>query len=182
MHRSLLDLLGNAAGQAGDLNYKGEHKRLKELQLSEVAHCCYQGINRISCRQVEGNQAKPARVWLIEYSKSLEKKLETVLPGATWLEWEKKYVEDTPPKPGQMETAAKIVRGYLTGLSEGVEVLASKTVRKAVGVIVGDRTWPLVVQMAIEGTEWRRVGQRILRGKALFKTHFTEEAHTAISS
>jgi hypothetical protein len=174
MHRSLLDLLGNAIGQVGDLNFKEEHKRLRDLQLSEVAHCCYQGINRISCRQVEGNQAKPATVWLIEYSKNLEKKLETVLPGATWLEWKKKYAEDTPPKPGQMETAAKVVRGYLTGLSEGVESIGSKTLRKDSGVIIGDRTWPLVVEAAVNGMEWKRVGQRVMRGQALFQAHFPE--------
>jgi len=174
MHRSLLDLLGNASGQVGDLNFTEEHKRLRDLQLSEVAHCCYQGINRISCRQVEGNQAKPATVWLIEYSKNLEKKLEAVLPGATWLEWKKKYNDD-PPKPGQMETAAKTVRGYLTGLSEGVEGVTSRSVRKDTNTGVGDSTWPLVVQSAIEGTEWRRVGHRILRGKALFGASFGNE-------
>jgi hypothetical protein len=174
MHRSLLDLLGNALGQVGDLNFKEEHKRLRDLQLSEVAHCCYQGINRISCRQVEGNQAKPATVWLIEYSKNLEKKLESVLPGATWLEWKKKYNDDAP-KPGQMETAANVVRGYLTGLSEGIEGVSSRSVRKNTNTGVGDSTWPLVVQSAIEGTEWRKVGQRILRGKALFEASFGKE-------
>jgi len=163
VHRDLLDLLGNSLGQLGDLTVKPERQPLLDLQLSEVAHCCYQAINRISCRNIEGNQAKPARVWLIHYSDNLEKKLAPVLQGATRLEWKKKYVEDTPPKPGQMTAAANTVRTYLTGLPETVENVTSRSVRKAVDCKVGDRTWPLVVKAATEGTAWRQVGQRILR-------------------
>ena len=111
---------------------------------------------------------------MIEYSKNLEKKLESALPGATWLEWKKKYVEDTPPKPGQIETAANIVRGYLTRLSEGVDSMGSKTLRKDSGVIIGSSTWPLVVEAAVDGLDWKRVGQRVLRGKALLQAYFPE--------
>jgi hypothetical protein len=89
------------------------------------------------------------------------------------LEWKKKYNDD-PPKPGQMEAAAKVVREHLTGLPEGVEDIASKRLKKAVNVNIGTSTWPLVVKAAIEGTDWKPKGQRILRGETLFKTHFAE--------
>ena len=91
LHRDTLDLMGNAAGQLGNLNIELSHKLLLDIQLSEVAHCSYQALNRINCRHVENGQAKPATIWLFHDSDNFQKKLETVLEGAQWLGWRKHY-------------------------------------------------------------------------------------------
>ncbi len=173
VHRSTLDLLGNALGQLGAVTKEPNRKALLDLQLSEVAHCCYQAINRVSCRSMDGLQARPAKVWLIHHSSDLEKKLEPVLQGAVWKEWKKVYLLEETKVDGSVGR----IKEYLLGLPEDVQDLPCKRLKQGLGLDVSKDTWQSSLTKAIEGTEWKKVGQRLLRGKALAKAlGFAEEA------
>lgn len=80
IHRHPLDLLGEIGGREG-LETDQTERRVRDIQMSEVAHDCFQAIGRIRCRSVVDGQALPVKVWLIEYSNSLQERLEPVMTG-----------------------------------------------------------------------------------------------------
>lgn len=173
VHRDLLDLFGNYLGQVGDINAQQDRQRLLDLQLSEVAHACFQAINRCQCRTVIDGQAKPVRVWLIHYSRDLEKKLAPVLEGAEWKEWKRKYPEQrqqrTPQKVGQIQTVANTLRDYLTKLPEDVLQVSTRQAKKDLALTETPmRSFTCAVQLALEGMSWLLVGRSLVRARAYF--------------
>jgi hypothetical protein len=174
LHRGLLDLHGNVLGQRGSIHFKDHDRRqLLDLQLSEVAHCCYQGINRIACRSLVWNKAKTAKVWLIHYSSNLQTKLEPVLKDATWKKWETKYDEaDRKKEPGIILTAAKeIVRFLIQCAERKVYQVSCRSIRQVQGCgRLKPDTFTAAVSKAVEiNPTWMRGGKSLLYAPALFK-------------
>lgn len=174
IHRDLLDLFGNLSGQMGDIHIEQTRKRLMDLQLSEVAHDCFQAIGRIRCRTVVDGVALPVKVWLIHYSKNLEEKLKPVLQGAEWREWKTKYVEVSPDKqPGIIQGTALVVSRYLDQLQErGILETTSKVLRKEVPECrkLIPQMFTKVLALAVElNRAWVRTGQRLQHGSLLFR-------------
>jgi hypothetical protein len=169
VHRDLLDLFGNLNGQMGDINLQQTRKRLLDLQLSEVAHDCFQAIGRIRCRTVVNGVALPVNIWLIHYSKDLEEKLGPVLQGATWKKWETKY--DVTPKdkePGRIETAAAAIGRQFANGDLRVPV---KTLRSLVPECakLPPVSFTRAVARALElNGEWLRDGHDLVHVKTIF--------------
>lgn len=119
LHRDVLDLLGETTGHSGDISKECTWKRLRDLQLSEVAHDAFQAIGRVQCRTVINGVALPVNVWLIHYGEKLREKLEPVMQGAVWKKWQTKYDEIPEGKEqGKIEQAAQAVSRYLAETKE----------------------------------------------------------------
>ncbi len=174
LHRDLLDLFGNLNGQMGDITIEQTRKRLMDLQLSEVAHDCFQAIGRTRCRTVVDGAALPVNVWLIHYSKNLEDKLKPVLQGAEWKIWQTKYHEvSTDHEPGLIQVAALAVSQYLDRLVEcGVLETTSRSIRREVAECkkLIPQTFTKVVSQALERNfAWLRTGQHFSHGSLVFR-------------
>lgn len=170
IHRAQLDVAGSYIAQSDTLSTALDQREIHALVQNELCHSIYQALSRGSCRVSENGKARPMKAWIIHRHKEIQTTLAEVMPGAVWKEW--KPFDPVVPRPGQIQAAARTVREHLTGLPETVEDVTRRSVRKAVSLTVGNSTWPLVVKAAIEGMEWQVVGQRILRGRALFQVLF----------
>jgi hypothetical protein len=125
-------------------------------------------VRRFICHAVllssapTNNHNKAARVWLIEYSKNLEKKLESVLPGATWLEWQKKYKEPKAQKgSAKMRALVNQIAGYLAimGDKDNYEPISPRMIKEAVGYTGTKNTFLRAVNIfLLEHPEWIRDG------------------------
>jgi hypothetical protein len=94
--------------------------------------------------------------------------LAEVMPGAVWTEW--KPTSTVPPKPGQINTVAMTIRGHLTGLSESVERVSSRRVKRDLNLEqVPSNTWTLAVKEAILDSDWLLDGQSFVRARVLFQ-------------
>lgn len=113
IHRDMLDLFGVSLDK-GDITKEQTWQRLKDLQLSEVAHDAFQAIGRTQCRTVVNGTALPVNVWLIHASNNLKEKLDPVLQGAVWKKWETKYDEiPEGEESGKIKQTAQAIRQYL---------------------------------------------------------------------
>lgn len=133
LHRNPLDILGVVAGHAGDIAHESTKKRLRDLQLSEVAHDAFQAIGRICCRTVVNGVAMPANIWLIHYGNGLQAKLAPVMQGAVWAKWLTKY--DEIPKnqePGKVHIAGKAIANYIHTLATE-SAITTRSIRRVVG-------------------------------------------------
>ena len=120
---------------------------------------------------MDGLQARPAKVWLIHHSNDLERKLEPVLQGAVWKEWKKVYLLEETKVDGSVGK----IKEHLSGLPKDVQDLPCKRLKQAIGLEVSMKTWQRSLAQAIEGTDWKKIGQRLLRETALAKAHGFEE-------
>jgi hypothetical protein len=116
----------------------------------------------------EDGKAKPMKAWIIHRHKEIQTTLGEVMPGAVWKEW--KPASTVPPKPGQINTVAMTIRGHLTGLSETVEKVSSRRVKKDLNLEhVPSNTWTLAVKEAVLDSEWLLDSQSFIRARVLFQ-------------
>lgn len=174
IHRDVLDIFGETTGHHGDLSKECTWQRLRDLQLSEVAHDAFQAIGRTQCRTVINGHAKPVNIWLIHASKNLQDKLSPVMEGAVWRKWQTKYDEIPEGKEaGVIVTAAKAVERHLSGLaSSGVYQTKSGAVRKSVSEChrLTPQTFTKVLNRVMEGKDcsWVKRKQDIVHSMGLF--------------
>lgn len=164
IHRDMLDLFGVSLDKE-DISKEQTWQRLKDLQLSEVAHDCFQAIGRIRCRTVVNGVALPVNVWLIHASSNLREKLDPVLQGAVWKKWETKYDEIPEGKEqGTIKQTAQALDRYLTGC--GLQQVPVKSLRRVVPECgrLAPRTMTEVVNLALElNRYWLRHGHNLVR-------------------
>ncbi|MGC4097745.1 MAG: hypothetical protein QM706_11570 [Nitrospira sp.] len=173
LHRDVLDIFGETIGHGGDLSRECTWKRLRDLQLSEVAHDAFQAIGRVQCRTVVNGVALPVNVWLIHYGDGLREKLQPVMQGAVWKKWETKYeVIPEGKEPGIIKAAALTVSDYLDKLvASGKTRTSSKEIRKSVHECAKLKpdTLRATVAKAIElNQRWLREGQGLVFVKEVF--------------
>jgi len=157
----------------GEISIEQTRKRLMDLQLSEVAHDCFQAIGRIQCRTVVDGCRLAGQCLADSLRKNLQEKLEPVLQGAAWKRWETKYDETSADKqPGLIITAAKAISEYLDTLAVvGQERTSSKSLRKAVSECTKLKPDTLsdAVTKALEiNKSWIRQRRGLIHGPALF--------------
>jgi hypothetical protein len=126
------------------------------------------GVVEGELRVSEDGKARRMKAWIIHRHKEIQSTLAEVMPGAVWLEW--KPLSTVTPKPGQINTVALTIRGHLTGLSEGVERVSSRRVKKDLNLEhVPSNTWTHAVKEAILDSEWLLDGQSFVRARVLFQ-------------
>ncbi|OQW34803.1 MAG: hypothetical protein A4E19_17975 [Nitrospira sp. SG-bin1] len=173
IHRDPFDLLGVVVGHKGDLSRECTWQRLKDLQLSEVAHDAFQAIGRIQCRTVVNGVALPVNVWLIHSNNRLREKLQPVMHGAVWKKWETKYDEIPEGREkGIIATAAQAVSDYLDKLVAIRKTrTSSKAIRKAVSECakLQPDTFTAVIAKALElNGRWLREGRSLVFVEEVF--------------
>lgn len=174
IHRDMLDLFGVSLDK-GDISKEQTWQRLKDLQLSEVAHDCFQAIGRIRCRTVINGVALPVNVWLIHASNNLREKLDPVLQGAVWKKWDTKYDEIPEGKePGKIKRAARAISEHLDKLaSTGKARTSSREIRKTVNECrqLHPNTLTLTIEEALAlNKSWLRQGRGLVYGPSQFQT------------
>ncbi len=172
IHRDMLDLFGVSLDKE-DITKEQTWQRLKDLQLSEVAHDAFQAIGRIQCRTVMNGVALPVNVWLIHANNNLREKLDPVLQRVVWKKWETKYDEAPEGKePGIIEQAARAISLYLDKLAaRGVRRTSSKAIRKAVSECTKLKpdTFTAAVAKALDlNKRWLREGQGLVFVEEIF--------------
>ena len=99
---------------------------------------------------------------MIEYSKNLEKKLESVLPGTTWLEWKQKYEEPKQRKAdGRVRALVGQIASYLSIMAdqENLEPITPQMVKEALRYAGTKDTFRRAVNtFLVEHLEWTRIG------------------------
>jgi len=169
IHRAQLDVAGSFISQSGSLSTPLEPCEIHGLVQNELCHSIYQALSRGSCRVSEDGKARPMKAWIIHRHKEIQTTLDEVMPGAVWKEW--KPTSTVPPRPGQINTVAMTIRGHLTGLSEGVERVSSRRVKRDLMLQeVAARTWAWAVKEAIKDSEWLLDGQSFVRAGVFFQT------------
>ncbi len=170
LHRDPLDLLGVTVGHKKDISQEPTWQRLKDLQLSEVAHDAFQAIGRIQCRTVVNGVALPVNVWLIYYGNGLREKLQPVMQGAVWTKWKTRYeVIPEDKERGKIHLAAQAIDKYLTTCN--LTQVSVKSLRQAVPQCskLPTPTFTLAVAKALElNGRWLRHGHSLHAVSAVF--------------
>lgn len=174
LHRHPMDLLGVTVGHKNDLNHEPTWQRLKDLQLSEVAHDAFQAIGRIQCRTVVDGVALPVKVWLIHYGNGLRERLAPVMQGAVWTKWKTKYeVIPVDKELGKIQQAATAISAYLDKLaSDRTWRVSSQEIRKTIPAC--GRLHPNTLTLSIEealtlNKSWLRQGRGLVYGPSSFQ-------------
>lgn len=169
VHRDMLDLFGVMSGLEG-LAKEQTQQRLRDIQMSEVAHDAFQAIGRIACRTVVDGKAVPVNVWLIEYSTALQERLAPVMEGAVWKKWETKYDEIPEGKePGIIKQAAMAINNYLSSSQKTkVSVKDLRTLVPECSRLEPKSFTRAVDSMLTVNQRWGRNGHSLVLFKAVF--------------
>jgi len=160
LHRNLLDIASYLAGQRDDLWATVEHREVRAVLASEVAHGVYQAICRGSCRFVEGNQARAMKVWLFHKDASLKDALMEVMPQLQWEPWAVRHIGT-----GIRRKLIGAIEAFFATLSPDVARISVSQIRKAMGATEAARdTFRLALTDYLkETTDWVREGRSVIR-------------------
>jgi hypothetical protein len=167
MQRSPIDLAASFVGQKDDLTADVPAKVIRDLQTSESAHLIYQALSRGCCREVTNGMARPMTGWIIHRDGTVQKELETVMPGANWRIWEPQYGK---PSGGTIRTLAAKIADHLRQLPEQVDRISSRTLKEDMNAKdVPSQTWKHALATYLDnGTEWLLQGRSLIRAASLF--------------
>ena len=127
LHRSLLDLSANTAGENDNLTVDLDNAALNDTRDSEVAHCLYQAMSRGASRRMFNGVARHSNIYLIHGNGKIKDLLNDVMPGARWETWEGKYLTK---KQTKMENVMEAIMAFLnvcTDLRISVRELRKQT-------------------------------------------------------
>ncbi|WP_377158399.1 hypothetical protein ACFJIX_05845 [Roseateles sp. UC29_93] len=165
LRRSPLDLSASAAGREDDLCYRPTSEQLRAIQLSEVAHCVLQAMNRGSCRNVdEDGMAHAMSLTVLADIKGLHEALAESLPGIVW-----KIVPDLKLGPLTQSLSARI-KAHLLTQPASVNRLSIRSIKAGVAVPADRQTWRdaltfalVFVRLQDPSQTWQRAGQSVIR-------------------
>lgn len=128
LRRNHLDLTACMAGHRDDPGYRMKQKELKNLELSEIAHCTLQGMSRGACRTVDADsRAGAMRLTILANVKGLREALTDSLPGVQWSEAGKPDAADT-----RTARTAQRISAHLRGLPPACSSVSVSALKKAV--------------------------------------------------
>jgi hypothetical protein len=168
LHRDLSDLAAQYAAQLDNFSMKVDGETLRDLCLSERAHCAYQALSR-GCLRVmgEAGQATAMTGYIIEFEEGLETELNKVMQGATWKEW--KPVFSNPAEHGKLtRSIADLLKAYLIKLPADVSERSAKRVWSALDLQTQNReTRSQAVSLALsELPQWIQQDQWFRRSES----------------
>jgi hypothetical protein len=165
LRRDPLDLSAALTGQqrSGESPQRHSTETLRRLNLSEMAHCVLQGMNRGCCRVMDADGRAKAMTLtiLMTGADELYEVLKPVLPGIQW-----EY--STPIGKPQSKTtqAAHRIAGHLRSLAKSA--VSVSALRKALGISLGRDAMQEAVNVAlamlsITEQQWRREARSLVR-------------------
>lgn len=153
LRRNPLELSASLLAQQGDMTRRNSAKALRDVTLSEMAHCALQGMNRGACRLTDANGEAHLMTCTILVAKADELRgiLAESLPGVMW------PVAEKPRRaPTKADNAAEQIRAYLTEVQ--AERVSLSSVGKALPWLskLNSRTVSEAVDIALIGIPWAR--------------------------
>ncbi|MDB5808904.1 MAG: hypothetical protein JWN94_1026 [Betaproteobacteria bacterium] len=160
LHRSYLDLASYVAGQCDTLWADLSAKTIREVMISEIAHCLYQAMSRGSCRTIDGSQAHTMDAWLIHSDEYVRPLLEQAMPGVTWATWQGKHIV---PK-AKTNRVARLILAHLDSLPDSVTKLSAQRLKKDAALAdVPGSSFTRSLDIALRGSAWLRGGRSLER-------------------
>jgi len=160
LRRNPLDLSASLLAQQGDMTRRNSAKALRDVTLSEMAHCALQAMNRGACRLTDANGEAHAMTCTILVAKADELRgvLSESLPGVVWPVAEKPRRAAT-----KADKAAEQIRVHLGGLT--VDRVSLVSIGKALPELsqMNPRTVSEAVDIALIGLGWERKVRSLVR-------------------
>ncbi|HVW51413.1 MAG TPA: hypothetical protein VHC91_13610 [Trinickia sp.] len=165
LRRNPLELSASLLAQQGDMTRRNSAKALRDVTLSEMAHCALQAMNRGACRLTDAGGEAHAMTCTILVAKAdqLRGILSESLPGVVW------PVAEKPRRaPTKADNAAEQIKVHLAGLTHAKVSLAS--IRKALPQLsaLNPRTVSAAVDIALIGSTWSREDRSLVRLRRAF--------------
>lgn len=155
LHRSQIDLSGAMVGQAGNLLLSPSAAKVRDVVVSELAHCLYQAMSRGTCRNVRNGQADAMTVWLAMQDQRVRQRLDAIAPGMRWETW-----HPAGHSGSQAFKVARAVVGFLRDLPVSTNAISTTAIKRALDVTASPKVWTLALSAVIDQTtEWERVGK-----------------------
>lgn len=159
LRRNHLDLAASMAGHKDDLSYRLTKQGLMELELSEIAHCVLQAMNRGSCRTVDGQgRAGAMRLTIIADVPGLREALAGSLPSVQW--------ETMKPPSKRSAAVSPTVTAYLKALPADLCRVSCRVLKQATDcATLKQAAWEYALAGALFGlrSEWRHVRRSVVR-------------------
>jgi hypothetical protein len=160
LRRNPLELSASLLAQQGDMTRRNSAKALRDVTLSEMAHCALQAMNRGACRLTDAKGEAHAMTCTIFVAKADELRgiLSEALPGVAWPAAEKPRRVAT-----KADKAAEQIRVHLGGLT--VDRVSLASIGKALPELsqMNPRTVSEAVDIALIGLAWERKGRSLIR-------------------
>ncbi len=155
LRRNPLELSAALLAQQGDMTRRNSAKALREVTLSEMAHCTLQGMNRGACRLTDADGEAHAMTCTILVAKADELRgiLSEALPGAVW-----PVADRLRRAPTKADSAVEQIKVHLDGLT--VNKVSLSRIGKALPELskLNPRTVAEAVDIALIGSGWGREG------------------------
>lgn len=160
LHRSHLELGASLLAQHNDLEKEIDHRSIKAIHDSEIAHLAFQALSRGICRQVDNGYAKSMKAWIIHKDLDIKKRLEKVMPGVKCVSWE----EVVGNNKGIISSIAFHLQVLLLDQPEDRDRIATSKLRQELNYEVKDSTWTKALKLTLEKTEsWKLEGRSVIR-------------------
>lgn len=165
LRRNPLELAAALIGQqrAGESPSRHATETLVRLNLSEMAHCVLQGMNRGSCRVMDSDGKAKAMTLTILVSgvSGLFDILKPVLPGVQW-----EHVEPMGKPASKTSQAAQAIADYLRNLVQ--PKVSVSALSKALNISLGreavqDAVNVALVMLLVSGQRWSRDARSLVR-------------------
>lgn len=165
LRRNPLELAASMAARHEDLRYRVTRQHLQDVQMSEMAHCVLQAMNRGTCRNVdEAGLAHAMTLTIFANADGLKEALADSLPGVQW------DMEEARKSKSCTRQTAFAVRDYLRGLSPEETKLSIRAIKKAVPSKLKRDAWQdalahglVLAKLGDQGVHWERDKQSIRR-------------------
>jgi len=160
LRRNPLELSASLLAQQGDMTRRNSAKSLRDVTLSEMAHCVLQAMNRGACRMTDANGEAHSMTCTLLVSRADEMRriLSESLPDVVWPASE-------CPRRGRTkaDTASEQITAHLAEL--GVDRVSLSSINKALPDLtkLNAETVRNAIDIALIGTPWHREGRSLTR-------------------
>lgn len=164
--RNPLELAASMAGQKEDLSYRMTMAQLRELIVSEMAHCVLQGMNRGRCRDLVNGVAPQMTMTIFDREEGLSKVLDPHLPGINW------EVLESTSATSRTLTAARQISEYLQALHWEVQSISIQKLKKLLSIPLCKESMTAAIDKALvlivvsnlrTGHRWGRSSRSLTR-------------------
>lgn len=165
LRRNPLELAAALTGQqrAGNSPRRHSIETLIRLNLSEMAHCILQGMNRGCCRVIDSDGKAKAMTLTILVSKvsGLYDILKPVLPDVQW-----EHLDPIGKPQSKTNQAAQAIADYLRNLAQSRVTITS--LKKTLNITLGreavqDAVKAALLTLIVSGLRWERDARSLVR-------------------
>jgi hypothetical protein len=168
LRRNPLELSASLLGQQMDMGRRNSAKTLRDVTLSEMAHCVLQGMNRGTCRKTgaNGEAHRMSLTIIVSKASELRSVLAECLPGVSW-----SAPESPTSKPSKVSVASRLIEHFLVSYEQ--PALSLMKLKKAFPDLsaLNPRTFRRATEKALlecihRGVRWEMKERSLIRSLA----------------